>query len=33
MPNAATDDDSISIRTVDDLNGEKSMNGGFGVRI
>lgn len=32
-PNDAIDEHMINIRTVDDLNGEKSINGGFGVRI
>lgn len=32
-PNDAIDEHMINIRTVDDLNGVKSRNGGFGVRI
>lgn len=33
MPKDDTDENIMNIRTVDDLNSEKSMNGGFGVRM
>lgn len=33
MPNDATVDTMMNIRTVDDFSGAKSINGGFGVRM